>query len=100
MLAEACATGKPVYLYDYSDEARGWRTRSAYRWKPLVHRLAMSIGPPRMRRDVRRIHAALLDARRIRHLDAGGDNATKVSSRNDDLTRTVERVRTLLNEGG
>jgi len=96
MLAEACATGKPVYLFDYSDEARGWLAPSAYRWKPLVHRLAMSIGPLRMRRDVRRIHAALLEAGRIRRLGAADDDAKVVTNRNDDLTRTVERVRALL----
>jgi mitochondrial fission protein ELM1 len=100
MLAEACATGKPVYLFDFSDEALGWRARSAYRWKPLVHRLAMSIGPRRMRRDLRRIHHALLDAGRIRRLEAPDDALVMPvtsSSSNDDLARTVERVRALLN---
>jgi uncharacterized protein len=99
MLAEACGTGKPVYLFDFSDEALGWRARSAYRWKPLVHRLAMSIGPQRMRRDLRRIHAALLDAGRIRRLETAEEAAPQTTSSggNDDLARTVERVRALLN---
>jgi mitochondrial fission protein ELM1 len=96
MLAEACATGKPVYLFDYSDEARGWLTPSAYRWKPFVHRLAMSVGPPRMRRDVRRIHAALLDAGRVRRLGSAEGDTNAVTNQNEDLTRTVERVRALL----
>lgn len=98
MLTEACATAKPVYLFDYSDAARGWLTRSAYRWKPFVHRLAMSIGPVRMRRDVGRIHAALLDAGRIRRIDAVGAGAMRVTGSNsaNDLMRTVERVRALL----
>lgn len=95
MLAEASATGRPVLLFDFSDT--GW-TRSSFRWKPLVHRLAMSIGPVRMRRDVRRIHAALLDAGRIRRLDAPADNTMKVSTSggSNDLERTVRRVQTLL----
>jgi len=99
MLAEACATGKPVYLFDFSDEARGWRARSAYRWKPFVHRMAMSLGPSRMRRDLRRIHHALLDSGRIRRLDAQDDGAMSSAAPigADDLTRTVERVRALLN---
>jgi mitochondrial fission protein ELM1 len=98
MLAEACATGRPVYLFDFSDEALGWRARSAYRWKPLVHRLAMSIGPQRMRRDLRRIHAALLEAGRIRRLETADDAAAPATSLvgNDDLSRAVERVRGLL----
>ena len=98
MLAEACATGKPVYLFDYSDTARGWRSRSAYRWKPLVHRLAMLIGPMRMRRDVRRIHTALLDAGRIRHLDTQHDgpiDTTRLTA-SKELVLTATRVRTLL----
>ena len=98
MLAEACATGKPVFLFDYFDDAHGWRKPSSYRWKPLVHRLTMSMGPIRMRRDVRRIHSALLDAGRIRRLGAVDDRPIKpaASSLSDDLTRTVERVRSLL----
>ncbi len=98
MLAEASATGKPVFLFDFSDTE--W-TRSALRWKPLVHRLAMSIGPVRMRRDVRRIHAALLDEGRIRRLDVAGDGGMKAQANrgSSDLERTVQRVRALLDEG-
>ncbi len=99
MLAEACATARPVYLFDFSDESRGWRTRSAYRWRPLVHRLAMAVGPVRMRRDLRRIHASLLEAGCIRRLNAPDDEpGSPVRSVGaEDLTRTVDRVRTLLN---
>ena len=98
MLAEACATERPVYLFDFSDEARGWRIRSAYRWKPLVHRVAMSLGPVRMRRDLKRIHAVLRDAGRIRDLDAADDGAmqTTASIQAEDLARTVARVKALL----
>jgi mitochondrial fission protein ELM1 len=93
MLAEASATGKPVLLFDFSD--RGW-TRSAFRWKPLVHRVVMSIGPVRMRRDVGRIHAALVESGRVRRLEAP-DGAAKVpaADRSRDLERTVQRVRAL-----
>jgi uncharacterized protein len=95
MLAEATVTGKPVFLFDFSDN--GW-TLSALRWKPLVHRVAMSIGPVRMRRDVGRIHAALVESGRVRRLEATPDGAAKVpvAGRSDDLERTVRRVRALL----
>ena len=95
MLAEACATGRPVYLFDYPAATSG---RSALRWKPLVHRLAMSLGPVRMRRDVRRIHAALLDAGRIRRLEAQDHSLPRTVSsvQADDLARTVARVQALL----
>ena len=94
MLAEATATGKPVLLFDFSDQ--GW-TPSAFRWKPLVHRLAMSIGPVRMRRDVGRIHAALVESGRVRRLEAAPDGPAKVPvpGGSNDLERTVRRVRAL-----
>jgi hypothetical protein len=98
MLAEACATGKPVRLFDYSDASRGWRVRSAYRWKPFVHRLSMAVGPLRMRRDVSRIHNALIGAGRLARLDADGATAARgAPNENTDLARTVERVCALLN---
>jgi len=98
MLAEACGTGKPVYLYDFSDPGPWWRDASAYQWKPLVHRLAMSIGPRRMRRDVRVIHRALLAAGRVRLLDVSGDAGPRVegASADEELKRTAARVRSLL----
>jgi uncharacterized protein len=99
MLAEACAMRKPVYLYDFPQAGPWWRDASALRWKPFVHLLAMSIGPRRMRRDVRRIHRALLDAGRVRALGAqAGSDATQVMRAVDDdeLARTAARVRALL----
>lgn len=97
MLAEACATGKPVRLFDFSDASRGWRIRSAYRWKPFVHRLSMAVGPLRMRRDVSRIHDALIGAGRLARIDADGVTAARgASNENADLARTVEKVRALL----
>jgi uncharacterized protein len=102
MLAEASATGKPVLLFDFSDTGL---TLSALRWKPLVHRLVMSIGPIRMRRDVGRIHAALVAAGRVRVLQGTSDgtaNASLPVASNEspgtlnDLERTVQRVLALL----
>jgi hypothetical protein len=97
MLAEACGTGKPVYLYDFADPGPWWRDPAAYRWKPFVHRLAMTIGPRRMRRDVRLIHRALLGAGRIRLLDDHGADATAVVTPSEsELVRTALRVHALL----
>jgi mitochondrial fission protein ELM1 len=98
MLAEACGTAQPVYLYDFSQPGPWWRDPSAYRWKPFVHRLAMTIGPRRMRRDVRLIHRALLDAGRIRLLDddRSPEANTADALRDGELLRTALRVRALL----
>jgi mitochondrial fission protein ELM1 len=95
MLAEASATGKPVYLFDFSDLGP---SPSALRWKPFVHRLAMSVGPVRMRRDVGRIHAALIAAGRVRLLESTSDTTATVQSTaaSNDVKRTVQRVRALL----
>ena len=71
MLAEASATGKPLYIFDLSDcPAAGggaprdcrpwWRHRHNLRYKPLSHHLAMALAPRRMRRDVSRIQERLV----------------------------------------
>jgi mitochondrial fission protein ELM1 len=98
MLAEACGTGKPVYVYDFANPGPWWRDASAYQWKPFVHRLAMTVGPRRMRRDVHRIHRALLDTGRIRLLDDGRapEPHRSESPGDGELVRTALRVRALL----
>jgi mitochondrial fission protein ELM1 len=98
MLAEACGTSRPVYLYDFANPGPWWRDPSAYRWKPFVHRLTMTIGPRRMRRDVHRIHRALLDAGRIRLLDddRAADAGVIDTAGEAELIRTALRVRSLL----
>jgi uncharacterized protein len=75
MLTEACATRKPVYMFDLHtgpenrrqllesligrvDTSR-WRRIRRLRFQPLVFRMAFAIGPTRMTRDVRIIHRQL-----------------------------------------
>jgi len=98
MLTEACATTKPVWLFEPSDDRPAWRSPAAYRWMPFVDRVATAIGPVRMRRDLRRIHAKLLENGRIQRLGSGATraNGAPASIANADLARTVERVRALL----
>ena len=63
MLAEAAGTGKPLYIFDMGDgDVPWWRRAHNYRYKPLSHHLAMALGPRRMRRDVGRIQAALVES--------------------------------------
>jgi mitochondrial fission protein ELM1 len=77
MLAEACATRKPVYMFDLDTgpdnhwplladllgetQQRSWGRRLR-RWKfqPLVYRTAIVTGPRRLTRDVRIIQRALI----------------------------------------
>ena len=51
MVAEAEFTGRPVYLFSLEDGPQWWRRAYNYRFDALVHRLAMCLGPRRMRRD-------------------------------------------------
>ena len=74
MLAEACATRRPVYIFDMADKSgmagdRGpvaamVRLGNALRYKALTHRLAQRFAPKRMRRDVGRLHQSLIGAGR------------------------------------
>ena len=75
MLAEAAATGKPVYIFGFGrgrfamkpedranralrlDDYAFWRPG---RWNAFVSRLALCLGPKRLLRDVRRLHEALI----------------------------------------
>ncbi len=63
MLGEAADTGRPLYVFDVGDGAvRWWLQPHSYRYKPLSHRLAMRIGPRRMRRDVGNIQNTLVSS--------------------------------------
>lgn len=56
MLAEAVATGRPVSIFPLPRTIRG-----AWRWKPLTYYLGEYVGPRRMRRDIGRLHAHLIE---------------------------------------
>ena len=102
MLAEASATGKPLYIFDLSDcphDAAGrcppwWTTRRSYRFKPLSHRLAMRLAPRRMRRDVARIQTRLIESGRAAWAGGNWKNGDTVVP-DTDITRAVERVQAL-----
>ncbi len=110
MLTEACATGKPVHIFDLADgpEARRprkagklpwWRYGYNYRFRPLSHRLGMALGPRRMGRDVRRMQEQLIREGRAAWL--GGSFAGETSPHPaEDLSRAVKRIRCLFPETG
>lgn len=69
MLGEAVDTGKPLYIFDVGDDAASWwRLPHNYGYKPLTHRIAMRIGPQRMRRDIGNIQGVLVDSGRAQWL--------------------------------
>jgi mitochondrial fission protein ELM1 len=117
MMTEACATGKPVYLFDTGegrtsmkhnpwldgvDESAGDAIRNGKssalglnRWhlKAHIYRLSMRHGPQRLTRDIRIVQQLLVDTHRAIWL---GDGQPGSDSRPlDDIDRAVTCVRQL-----
>ena len=104
MLAEAVASGVPLYIYDLSecpDPSHGaapcppwWRRGYLLRWKPLSHFLAMRLAPRRLRRDVSRIQRRLIEQGRAVW---AGQKADPVPAawQDTDLAQAAGRVRAL-----
>ena len=109
MLAEASATGKPVYIFGFGwgrfamrPEDRGqrmppldhfclWRPG---RWKAFISRLALTFGPRRLTRDVRRLQENLISDGSAAWL--GEPRSLGVGSRPEDaLIRARDRVQGL-----
>jgi mitochondrial fission protein ELM1 len=105
MMAEACATGRPVYLFDTGEGAtsmRGGHTRNGEplhwltnrdHWGALVYRTTMRYGPRRLTRDIRIVQQRLVDSGRAVWLGEGEPAADPPPLR--DLERAVARVRGL-----
>ena len=71
MLSEAAGRGKPLFVYDLSDTGSPWWLMPhSFGFKPLSHRIAMLLGPRRMRRDVSRIQDELVQAGQANWLTA------------------------------
>ena len=116
MMTEACATGRPVYLYD-TGEGRtsmkhnpwldapvlggegeendaGAAAPRLNRWhlKAHVYRLTMRLGPQRLTRDIRIVQQLLVDSKRAIWL---GDGHPLAPAPLEDMPRAVERVKAL-----
>ena len=106
MLAEAAATHSPLYIFDPSDAAAAgvtamrpwWLRRHNFRYRPLTHRLAMRLGPARMRRDVANIQRALVDSGRAVWLGQSFPHGAEFVPP-PDLERASARVRALFETG-
>jgi mitochondrial fission protein ELM1 len=111
MVAEACATGKPVHMFDLDTgpdnkwpllgaligevRERSWQRRlRALKFQPLVYRTAMVTGPQRLTRDVRIIQRALVAERRAVWLGQDFPNEPPLAPL-DDVGRAADAVRAL-----
>jgi hypothetical protein len=114
MLTEACATRKPVYMFDLHTGPENrwrllepligkvdismWRRLRRLRMQPLVFRIAFRIGPTRMTRDVRIIHRQLQAQGRAVWLGETFPDGPPPPPL-DDVARAVARVKALFAQG-
>lgn len=112
MMAEACATNRPVYLFDTGEgrtsmKHNPWLDGVAHatddesdslglnRWhlKAHIYRLTMRLGPERLTRDIRIVQQLLIDSGRAVWLGDGHPTANPRPL--EDVGRAVSRVRRL-----
>jgi hypothetical protein len=89
MLSEAAATGKPVYMFRMPAEGPEDRTLTA-----RLYRILMRRGPRKLSRDQALCHQGFIDAGYASWL--GDPEPVARQSPDEEIERTVERVRALL----
>ena len=99
MLSEACATRKPVHMFDLGTGrlSMGRGTVSGandVRLSGLLYRGLMRWGPPRLSRDITLVHDQLIREGRADWLDQSGSAGAPLPLQ--DIDRAVARVRALL----
>lgn len=109
MLAEACATRRPVFMFDLGPDAP-WEVLPStrpqhWRWprlgdfdrlKAFVYRQMLKVPPRRMTRDIRLVHRFLMDTGRVVWL--GEPFPDEAPPPPDEMTPTVERIRALFGD--
>jgi mitochondrial fission protein ELM1 len=95
MLAEATATGKPVFIFDLGGmrDSGPRPLRMAQDRRSFVHLILMRIAPRRMRRDVRILLQSAVASGRAAWL--GGPGPAGGAPSTDDLARAADAVRNL-----
>jgi hypothetical protein len=104
MMTEACATGKPVFLFDTGDGRFSmreraepgppwWRCLDGQHLKAFVYRTTMHHGPLRLTRDIRVVQQRLIESGRAAWLGEGAPAAAPPPLR--DVERAAARVRAL-----
>lgn len=103
MLSEACATGKPVHMFDLNTGHLAMRPDAEagdndLRLSGLLYRGLMRWGHQRLSRDISLVHERLLCEGRASWL--GESASTGAVTQLQDIDRAVARVRALLDDAG
>ena len=111
MIAEACASGKPTFLFDIEEGRRSMRAEEAtggrvsrlpppyWRGADLAStlwRLGLRFGPDWWTRDIRIVHRALIESGRVAWFGAKAAQPG-IADPAHDMGRAVARIRSLLN---
>jgi uncharacterized protein len=110
MITEACATGKPTYLFDTEERLRSMRAEETQaetgsrlpppHWKgadlsSTLWRIGLKFGPDWWTRDIRIVHRALTASGRVAWLGEPPAQAAAADPM-QDMRRAVARVRSLM----
>jgi len=103
MLSEACATRKPVHMFDLGTGRFAMSRETAgaandLRLPALLYRLLMRWGPKRLSRDITLVHDQLIREGRADWLGQSGRPGAPLPSQ--DIDRAVARIRALLAAAG
>lgn len=104
MLTEACATGKPVYMFDPGVGGQALSAVSApdsegndFRLSAWLYRWLMRWGPRRLSRDISLVHRRLIEGGQAVWLGEPFSERPPLPLK--DLERAVQRVRRLMGAG-
>lgn len=104
MLTEACATRKPVHIFDIGEvgaadgtgaDGRRWALGELGRLRSYLYQLFLRFGPKRVTRDIKLVHRYLLESGRAVRL---GERVRdwREPAPLDSVPRAVDRVRNLI----
>ena len=96
MLSEACAAGKPVFMFDLGGMRAGVNPPRDFRWTGLLYSLLMRWFWQRLSRDITLVHRQLIASGRAAWL--GEPPAVPAGDGLDDMERAVAAVKRLFPE--
>lgn len=94
MLTEACATGKPVHIFDLGRVPWRWRDLALDHLRASIYRFAMHWAPERLTRDLSRVHERMIAERRAVWLGEPFPPGP-IPDFSTNMRRAVARVRSL-----